>query len=959
MEQKLRNFLEEVRVNSRTKEGEKGEPFTHTSKNGGKWVAGSYFIDRKYYPKFMKLYMKCVNSKIYPTLAEKPGPVTPVHHDFDLAIPYKKGMKVPKRLYSKEQLCKLINIYQDEIRTIVREDSFEDKLLWAFVTEKPSARVEGDKIRDGFHLHFPFFLTISDIQDHHLRDKVIRRSREEGIWDDISYIEFPVPDEHMAKKVWMMYGSMNYKDEKSVPYLYVRRTKYPKGDDPKKKESGKKLIKQGYAFNHLLQEIKLAEFFEKEMISREGKVSQYLPDLLSIQGYETPTPLIDSINVKYRPKLRKKTDSYAQKRPIEMVLEDIKTIKDGEIMSMLSYERAEDYHSWLEVGIALFNISQGCDEGLELWIEFSRQAPNFAEGYCEEVWETLTYQGKSINWLLGMARKDSPERYKYWKQTNIDYNIDRSLYKQNPTAYDVSVVVKKLYGDKFLCAWAKKNEWYYFEDHRWRYMDDGVTLKRLFTTEITDEYYRYKAKLASDQKGADSDQRDKIQSKIKRCDKIIEKLGCPNFWDTLIKACVLNMHDPNFNSKLNMNSKIYVCENGVLDLENLVFREGRQDDYSTFCCGINYPKTPPTQEQIDDINFFFMKIFPNEKRREYAWDYLASLMEGVNRNKIILVCTGDGDNGKSVFFAFLEKVFGGGEDGYWGKFPSALIETGNNVSSAQARPEMIRGIGRKCMSFDEISKFKTLDVGKLKEISGDTDSHWYRTLHDSRGRQCRQTYSVMMQLNDPPKIPSGDQATWNRIRVLDFESKFVRPTELRKNPVPKTFEEQMKAKKFVADIYLSEKMDEMAETMLWMLFERYKRYKVHGIKEPLEVQYATESYQKDNDIFRQFIGDRLQRVEDETEAREKYVTRVKMFEEFKVWIKNNYESYGKTSQLEMTRELNRRMGIRKEETDVYGYDDTRKRWYGWQFRPEDEGGGFQSGSLTKAASPPRILGNHN
>lgn len=935
MEQKLKSFLAECEVNSRDDNGQKGEPYTHVSKFGGKWPAGSYWIDRKYLDKFWKIYEGCIQKKIYPTIGEKPAMVMPVHHDFDFTIKLKKGMKAPKRLYSKEQIFKLAKIYQEEAKKIIREDAYEDRLIWVFITEKPAARSDGDEVRDGLHLHMPFFLTISDVQDLYLRDVVIQRMKEEELWDENKYVKYPVPDEFMARKPWMLYGSMNYKNSKSQPYLYVRKTRYPEIDDPVKKEEGKKVIKQGYAIDHNLKEIPLVDFFEKEMIGRQGKTSVYLPEFLSTHGYDTPTPLIDSINIKYRPRIKKEVDSNAPKRPIELVYEDIKTIKDGQIMQMLSYERAEEYNSWLEVGFALYNIGQGIDEALELWIEFSRQAANFVEGYCEEMWNRMTYQGKSINWLLSMARKDSPEDYKKWKQEKIDWYMDYSLQKKNPTAYDISVVVKKMYGDKFLCAWAKKNEWYYFENHKWVYMDDGVTLKKLFPTELTNEYYRYKAKLAHDQMGADANQRNQIQAKIDRCDKVVEKLGDPRFWKLVVEACVVNMHDPNFNVKLNMSNKIFVCENCVLDLEALTYRDGRMDDYSTNSCGLNYPKEPPSPEKIAAVDEFWTKIFPNKNRREYFWDYIASLMEGVNRNKIILICTGPSDGGKSVSFSFLGKLFGTGETGYWGTFPPSLVETGNRVTSAQARPELFRAIGKKAMSIAEISKYKTLDVGGLKQLCGDTDVQWYRTGHDFRGRECRQTYSLLFQLNDPPKIPSSDQATWNRIRILDFESKFVRPTDLEKFPVPESFEEQMRMKRFKADIYLSEKMDELAETMLWMLFERYKKYKVHGIREPREVFLATQNYQSENDIFQQFIDDKLEKVDDEDEAREKFITKIAMYAEFKDWIKANYESHEKVSQNEMIKEINRKIGVIKEVEDIHGFDEKKKRWYGWSFKKEE------------------------
>ena len=90
------------------------------------------------------------------------------------------------------------------------------------------------------------------------------------------------------------------------------------------------------------------------------------------------------------------------------VYEDLKVIEDGKIMEMLSDNRADPYDQWIDVGWTLFNVGQGCDKALDMWIEFSKRSEKFKEGKCEEEWDKMELRGKTIATLFFMAQQDSP-----------------------------------------------------------------------------------------------------------------------------------------------------------------------------------------------------------------------------------------------------------------------------------------------------------------------------------------------------------------------------------------------------------------------------------------------------------------------------------------------------------------------------------------------------------------------
>ena len=44
-------------------------------------------------------------------------------------------------------------------------------------------------------------------------------------------------------------------------------------------------------------------------------------------------------------------------------------------MSLIGDWRSCDYNTWIEIGWALYNLTDGCKEGLEIWMKFSQEMP--------------------------------------------------------------------------------------------------------------------------------------------------------------------------------------------------------------------------------------------------------------------------------------------------------------------------------------------------------------------------------------------------------------------------------------------------------------------------------------------------------------------------------------------------------------------------------------------------------
>ncbi|KAJ3057685.1 hypothetical protein HK102_010932, partial [Quaeritorhiza haematococci] len=74
--------------------------------------------------------------------------------------------------------------------------------------------------------------------------------------------------------------------------------------------------------------------------------------------------------------------------------------------------------------------------------------------------------------------------------------------------------------------------------------------------------------------------------------------------------------------KLDTNKDIIGFNNGVYNLEQGLFRDGRADDYISKTVGYDY--IPNDHEHRAEVEDFFAKLFPDQELRDYVLRYLAS-----------------------------------------------------------------------------------------------------------------------------------------------------------------------------------------------------------------------------------------------------------------------------------------------------------------------------------------------
>lgn len=886
-----------------------------------------YRVDRDKIELFWKTYCDIIASKSanatssgvsreQPTLAEAPESYCPVVADIDIKVPeifletlgeFKNGEK----LYTDEIVQDVIQTYQNVLQKIVKDCS--DQHLICVLLEKPmyTETKGGTKenpgttyVKNGFHLHFPYIVLRKQDLDTQLISQVISQltiNRTFEIFGELKAEKYI--DKSCGKAPWLMYGST--KNANATPY------------------------KVSKVFDANYNEISLQDAFNEYILldSNERKidfysdVEYYLPRLLSIHVGKNYTNICELTHKTEILKLRKNNKAYFNvKYATQSEAEQLKIAE--ELLPLLSDGRVSDRNDWMMIGWLLFNISGGSEEGLELWCKFSSRADqydNYDETICASEWSKMTKKNLSLGTLRYYAKLDNPEGYRNYVNAKIKEKYGGNKIPKG-THHEIAMMLRMMYGEKFACAGIVKKLWYTFKDHYWIPTEQGVELSKKISEDSTDSIKHkfeginktYYDKLSS-QEEAEKKATNEI---IKHINKIIKDLECTTFKNNVMKEAAEIFYDDEFTSKLDMNPNLIAFKNGVYDFRLNVFRPGRPEDCLSKCLPINYTEYKEDDEEINALNDFFEKVFPDASVRNYFLDSYCEIFIGGNFHKKVMMWLGEaGNNAKSITQALFEKMLGP----YAIKMNTTVF-TGQKVKSGNANADLARtGGGVRWAVAEETSHFEKINCGTLKHFTGN-DSFFARDLFET-GKGTKEIipmFKLTIITNELPDLDHADSATFNRIRVIPFESKFD-------DDAPESYEEQMKQKHFFADKHFERKIPYLLEPLAWFLIERRKSLRT--IIEPEKVKVATEMYKKQSDLYSQFVDQYIEEVESEGKGAARLGID-DLFVAYKEWYESSMNEKFTTPKQKFENSFVKRWGKLEGKGKV-------KYWKGYRFRDQD------------------------
>jgi len=851
----LRSFLEKHKADG---------IFTHTSIAGG-----SYFIPQEDMTKFYDLYVDSMLDSEHQYLTEKTTDIGPLRIDFDFVY----SPEIETHQHTRDQVCSFVKAYMKEVSQYL---VFDQAKIYIMEKRKPTFDSKKSRMKSGIHIVVP------DVCTHKFVEQRVRRNLLKTVETHFPGLPLKDPwdkvyDEGVTNRSvnWTVYGSRK-NDPNSLPYLVSYVIDY---------KDGEVSITDGVPpiSTSLMRTLSLCreDSAETEMTEEGKKIYAGLKQQqdVRISGGRAVTP------ARGRPAHRsEKAGSRASSPAGRIVLQPLDAerkqyLKDHAMN--LSEDRFTDYTKWVNVGICLHNIHPDL---LDVFLDFSSQDESkYNEAECITKWNMLTFRNDGDRLGEGTlrywSREDNREGYDDIEKNNVGRLVMAAC---SGAEHDVACVIHAKFRDSYVCSDFGKNVWYRWSGHIWRETDHGVDLQLKLSKQIAGVFFEKMTSIQSDMNNrgltscsgegkADCGVCEYCSDEKKRCglNVIYTKLKTTMFKNNVMKECRELFFDEEFTKKVDSNKDLIAFNNGVLDLINLTFRDGKPEDYLSFSTGIDYDaeKNYYDYDTWPAVENFIKQVLPDQEVREYFLKHLATNLVGGNTAQKFHIMTGSGSNGKSMIMNLTSTALGD----YACTVPISLF-TQKRKGSGNAAPEVIRLKGRRFVTMQEPDESIALNTGLMKEITSG-EKMYARDLFKS-GTEFEVQAKFHLACNDKPKINTTDGGTWRRLVVINFKSKFV-PVPTAKNEFP-----------------LDESIQFLVQSKEWAT--PFLAYLVQTLKDgnglrkliaPAAVLEYTSDYRNENDGIAKFMSDKISPLVEGDEIVQVDKTTLKKV--FKMWLSDN------------------------------------------------------------------------
>jgi len=750
--------------------------------------------------------------------------------------------------------------------------------------ETPYLKTENDKtyVKDGIHIICPGYRAFPkihlDMRKKLLQDEDLNKCISSlGCTNDNNDV---VDEAVICTNGWLMYGSHKPgKEPYEIAYIFDYTLNEATREELKISSVVRYLSYWRTCTRHAVPTKDLCNtFMEKQLLHHEDSQE---PEESNIKNDIVEEP-VEEKGTKEKDKKKKKRKSVRSVEIIEAEnpdnLDDSVTKKIRHLIDLLGERRGSNRSLWKEVGECLRFLSPTAEEYFDIWVEFSDKYENFDEDDCKKEWDMFPKEGPlSVATLKFWASKDSPKEYTSFKRNEIRKFLTKCL---NTTHVDVAKTLYLMYESQYVCASLRQNTWYEFRKHRWYESESGVSLRKKISKELAQEYTRFRRfcttmsesaidgdlpeDLEYDITGDDLDEGlsdEEWLSMASVCDEIVLKLKTKGYKDSLLGEAKEFFYKEKFEVKLDERHELIGYENGIVDLNKRIFREGRPDDYITLTTKTKYNPNYKTTKEYKQIMDFLKQIYLTDEMVHYGLKERGLMLHGDNFEERLYTHIGAGGNGKSKLRELVANALG---DYVFG-FPVTLF-TGKRSNSSAASPEVARSKGKRIGYVDEPEHNSHFNIGLAKKFSGGDPIETRKLFGDMF--EFIPQFSITLLCNEIPNFPPHDEGAQRRLTISEYCARFV------DNPVAKN--------EFKRDRTLSNKIKTWNHVFASMLVEYFYIYQEEGLNPPEEVTKFTMQFIKECDAYNEFITDVLMEDDDSS-----YVSIKDLYASFKDWSEEN------------------------------------------------------------------------
>ena len=790
---------------------------------------GTYYVPKSKMNLVAKYAYKDIQNRSVFYATEQPDPTDqPFRFDVDLKT-------VLTSQYSGIKLEKIyLELYKFIVKYLKNNFKVVDKNLICFVLTKRDTRQADNQRLQGIHLHMPFARGTSN-QLKKITESIMFMAENSKLFTgELSARKAIDPIE---TKNWTVYGSC--KENMAYHVTNYLATK-----------NGKSVIKKYTVLGESAETVKTFLLHNVNNIP----LLEPTEDFLIVMEQQKQDEIQKTLEFKKR---------LAEIGSNECTDKDVEKVEA--LCMMLDPYRFDSYDDWMKLGCAINKSTGGSQKGFEIWqITSERMNPDkFADDKTDKmmrsIWNSASeYEGQSytIGSLKWWAERDSPQEYDEWRRITNRSKTEEAI--RCFTEGDLADLAFELFGKEY--EYTTKKNWFKFTSKIGHWLDDEygkAYIWEVFRRNVLEYLKEY----------------------IKKEDSLIEymknlkKLKQRSFINNCIEMSTFNFNkDPKFEQKLDEIPYLIGDLNGVYDLNQGVHRIGVPEDFVSKKCNATFRDYTWNHPHVKSAMRFWAKIHVDPEIRHFFLKIISTCFEAGNREKVIIVMSSPvGNNGKSVALKVIESI--------WGDYTITLqrerFVLSTMKSAGGASPDIANAEKKRIGTVKELGKDEPLDIGVLKLFSGSDDIQ-VRTLYE-KGGDMKMMLTLIMMFNKPPCI-SGDKPTWNRMRLIPFESEFSKDA-------PDDPKEQWRQKHFKADKDIEPKLDQLKDAFYWIFLEYYKIYKREGLDPlPKKVQLATQAYKEENDIFEEYVN---QELIDTQKPQDKFEVTKEFYENYIQWFTLN------------------------------------------------------------------------
>lgn len=833
--------IQNILFNSKTRE----HFYTHVSMGTFK---SKYCISRTKLEDFYSIYNPDKDSI---SLAEKPQTFAPVLVDIDI----KRKVEDATSQRTEKHITDVVKTYQTVIKEIIKD--IKPKDLTCVFLDKPIYTDTKNKItyiKNGFHLHFPYIYISNDTHKVHLIPRVKKLINELKTFEDLGFEDSGKMVDDITSNPWLIYGAV--KEEGMKPY------KIAKVYDCDCKEISLEKGLLNYPLQNI-QEKNISLKSKEDIIKHLPKILSILPLNRDISVCKEPVEGLENPNkVAHKEKRNESKKKEYKVKDREQLLKEAR-----QLVEIISQDRAEDRKDWMKIGWCLFNISEGDDEGFEIWNDFSSKCgEKYDEAVCDYLWSKMIQGSLGIGTLHYYAKQDDKKAYHKFIRLNNEEKIIESL---DGSHYNIAQIFQNVFGYNNVKITSQKDlTCFIWDDKTKLWVENGrETLCKIISDTICPLYVKY-GKTLFDKISSCKDKAEEAMynARLKQVQKIISNMKSSSYVSNVAKALAGHDIDKQFETTVinRKTNELPLKDGKLIDLKTLEVRDRCFTDYWSFECNASFlgekADLSCVEKFFNDISCGSENLVDYHRR---LWGYL---LTGEISDRSLHIFWGNGCNGKSSIVNIFSNITK--------NFTTALSEdvmlkkTGRGAS-----PEMMALLTARCGSLPESDKKEELNSKRVKSITGDdviTARHLFG--HPiSFKTQCKPIWAT----NHKPKINVEDQAILDRLKLIPFLARFDKTQENTD---------------YIKDLQ-ENKLDQF---LTWFCTGAYDWYQGQELKPCSEMLNEMNKYIAENDVVAEFMQDTYELISKEEynkipklQKNDFVQNRVYVYGEFMAWVNDN------------------------------------------------------------------------